>query len=136
MKYKYSICHPDKEEIEHKDNILTTDEVKQIADSYSWGSELVKMEGLEQPCYNPSLDFKNIETNYSLGLTAHKKENKIMFSIWFGRSVIKKSFLGLFGEKVVFEVIDKWEYEKKEALEFLDIFLEMDYEKLEEKMND
>lgn len=124
MKYKYSICHPETKEIEYLDTTLTAEEVKKIFDNYPWAAELVKMEGLYVDAYyNPSLNFKSIENNHSLGLTAHKEGSNLMFSL-------------LFDKKEGDEVLDKSSFNKEGALEFLNLFLSEDYESLEEKMNE
>ena len=122
MKYKYSICHPETKEIEYLDTTLTTDEVKKIFNDYPWEAELVKMVELYTDAfYNPSLEFKNIEDNHSLGLTAIKEGSNLMFSI-------------LFDKNDDIEALEKSSFTNDNALEYLNLFLAEDYELLEGKM--
>ena len=40
MTFKYSICHPEKEEIEYKNNPISDKEVLVIAKKYPWFEKL------------------------------------------------------------------------------------------------
>lgn len=124
MNYKYSICHPESEEIEYLDTILTTEEVKKIFDDYPWEAELVKMDGLYTDAYyNPSVEFKSTVNSYSLGLTAIKEGSRLMFSVMFGKN-----------DKT--EPLEKSSFTKEDALVFLNLFLSEEYELLEERMTE
>lgn len=136
MKFKYSICYPDKSEIEYPDKILTAEQVKETALNYPWKSELQKLKTMntDDIHYNPSLDFKNQNDNFSFCLTAEGDPEDYSFSIWYNRPIMKKVLFGLMGEKEKFEVIDKW-FSKEEAFKILDKFLAKDYKSIEKEMN-
>lgn len=136
MKYKYSICHIDKPDIEFKEEILDKIHVLEIIRNYPWSKELKREKELPQKdwYYAPSLDFKNIEDNYSFCLTADGTPDEVSFSVWYNRPVKRKVLFGLFGEKDKMEVIDKW-FTKEKALELLDMFLNQEYAKIEKEMN-
>lgn len=136
MNYKYSICYPDRYEIEYPDKVLSADEVKEKALNYSWKSELQKLKTMnsEMIHYNPSLDFKNINDNYSFCLTAEGEPEDYSFSVWYNRPKMKKVLFGLLGEKEIFDVIDKW-FSKEDSFEMLDRFLAKDYQSIEKEMN-
>lgn len=57
--YTYSICHPDKKEIEYKKEKLSPKNVLEIAKNYPWMEQLKFSDSLDQELvyYNPSLDF-------------------------------------------------------------------------------
>lgn len=137
MKYKYSICHPDKEEIEYSTQILSASDVKKIAESYPWEQELMKLARLkpEEVCYNPSLDFTNLDNSYSFCLTVEGMPTDYSFSVWYNRPKSIKPFFGLFGKRVKFKVIDK-RFTIKESFELLNRFLNNDYQFIENKMNE
>lgn len=40
MSFKFNICHPDKEEIEYRDNPILATEVMNIAKNYPWIEKL------------------------------------------------------------------------------------------------
>ena len=96
---------------------------------------MIKLERLKpnEICYNPSLDFTNLENKYSLCLTVEGKSNDYFFSVWYNRIKIIKPFWGLFGEKKIFKVIDK-KFTKEESFELLKRFLNNDYQFIETKM--
>ncbi|TBN04045.1 hypothetical protein EYD45_08520 [Hyunsoonleella flava] len=136
MNYKYSICHPDKPEIEYIDTLLNEEEVLEIAGSYPWVQQLELLHSLKDGdvCYNPSLDFVNESNKFSLGLTAQMANKSLEFSLWYNRKVQKNVLFGLLGKKVTMDVIDKWGFSKNEALSYLKIFLNRDFNKLEKLM--
>ncbi|MBC7774637.1 MAG: hypothetical protein H7246_04300 [Phycisphaerae bacterium] len=136
MKYKYSICHPEKSEIEYPEQILSAEQVKERAIKYPWKSELQKLKTMkpDEINYSPSLDFKNVDNNYSFCLTAEGEPEDISFSVWYSRPIMKKIFFGLFGEKEKFEVIDK-EFTKEDSFKLLDKFLNQDCDWIEKEMN-
>jgi hypothetical protein len=136
MSYKCSICYPDKAEIEYPEEILSAEQVKQIALKYGWESELQKLETIpyDQVNYNPSIDFTNQDDNHSFCLTAEGKPDNFSFSVWYNRPKMKKVFFGLMGEKEKLEVIDK-RFSKEEAYELLDKYLSADYKSVEHEMS-
>jgi hypothetical protein len=135
MKYKYSICHPEKEEIEYPDQILSAEQVKQIALTYPWTAELKKLGKLtyKEVHYYPSLDFTDQEDKYSFCLTAEGEPEQFSFSVWYNRPVMKKVLFGIFGKKEKLEVIDK-HLSKDVAFDLLDKFLSRDYQSIESAM--
>ena len=138
MNYTYSICHPDQEEIEYVSEVLSKDEVLRIANDYAWNQQLNKLENMsdEEIFYNPSLDFTCKEDAYSFCLTANRNEKKeLEFSLWYNRKVKYKPFFGLFGEKEKMQVIDKWGFQKSDAIDYLKIFVDKDYKELEALMS-
>jgi len=137
MNYTYSICHPEQEEIEYVSNILGKDDVLRIANDYPWNEKLDLLESLLEGdiCYSPSLDFTCKEDQYSFCLTAIREKGLLEFSLWFNRKVKYKPFFGLLGEKEKMQVIDKWGFSKKDAMDYLKIFLDKDYKELEALMS-
>lgn len=73
--------------------------------------------------YNPSIRFTNDTNGLWLELTAEGEPDKISFSLWYNRPVIKKVFFGLFGEKEGFDVIDKGPFSFEKSSEMLSLFL-------------
>lgn len=136
MRYNYSICHPEKGDIEYPEVILTAADVKHIALNYPWKSELQKMNNLDldKVHYNPSLDFINQNNHYSFCLTAEGDPDNFSFSVWYNRPKMKKVLFGLLGEKEKFEVIDK-PFSKEDAFRLLDKFLMNAYQSIENEMN-
>ncbi len=57
MKYKYSICYPDKEEIEHIEKSVDRDEVVSLVKNHNWAEEIQK----EIEHYSPNLDFISLK---------------------------------------------------------------------------
>lgn len=111
MTFKYSICHPEKEEIEFKNNPISDNEVLDIAKKYPWVEKLKFADGLNQEkvYYSPSLDFTNIKNGKSLCLTANfDKNGNLEFSLWYLRPKIVKVLFGLFGEKEKMVVDEFW----------------------------
>lgn len=136
MSYTCTICYPEKSEIEHPGEVLSTEQVKYIASNYPWRSELQKLNRMpfEEVCYNPSLDFTNQEDNHSFCLTAEGEPEDFSFSVWYNRPKMKKVFFGLLGEREKLEVIDK-SFSKENAFKLLDKFLAKDYQSVEQEMN-
>ena len=84
MIFKYSICHPEKENIEYKTNPISEKEVIEIAKTYPWIAKLKFSDTLnpEDIYYSPSLDFTNIKNGISFCLTAgYDKIGKLEFSL-------------------------------------------------------
>ena len=138
MNYTYSICFPDKKDIEYVSAVLTSDEVLRVANEFSWNTQLDLLESMDKEMihYNPSLDFTCKEDSYSFCLTANRNDQKeLEFSLWYNRKVNYKPFFGLFGEKQKMQVIDKWGFQKKDAIDYLKIFLDKDYKELEALMS-
>lgn len=84
MTFKYSICYPDKEEIEYRNQPISKDEVLRIAENYPWLEQLELSERLDpsKVHYSPSLDFTCLENQHSFCLTADYDKNKnLKFSL-------------------------------------------------------
>ncbi|MEE9409003.1 MAG: hypothetical protein V3V28_13115 [Polaribacter sp.] len=128
MSFKYSICYPDRENIDYKNTPITKEEVLDIAKNYPWEEQL-KVKGEN---YNPSLDFINIENKKSFCLTANFDNNhNIEFSLWFNRPKKVKIFFGLFGEKEKMIVDDVWSIQLEDSIKFLEFFVNENYKDLE-----
>ena len=85
MPYKYSICHIDQPEIEYPEEILTDKQVKEMVLAYPWKENLKKLKSLqvEEAHYSPSLDFTNLDNNYSFCLSVGGKDpENFTFYIW------------------------------------------------------
>ena len=138
MSYTYSICHPETEEIEYLSQVLNKEDVLEVVENYPWDEKLDFLESLLEAeiCYNPSLDFTNKTNKYSFCLTAMRNGNKeLEFSLWYNRKVNYKPFFGLLGEKEKMQVLDKWGFNKKDAIEYLKIFLQEEYNELDSLMS-
>jgi hypothetical protein len=138
MSYTYSICHPDQKDIEYVSEVLSKDEVLRVANEYPWNQQLNLMETMaeEEICYNPSLDFTCKEDKYSFCLTATRNDQKeLEFSLWFNRKVTYKPLFGLLGKKEKMQVIDKRRFQKTDAIDYLKIFVDKDYQELEALMS-
>ena len=137
MSFKYSICHPDKPNIEYPKTILTADAVKEMVHSYPWKEALNKMHALHanEVYYSPSLDFTNLNNNYSFCLSAAGKESDdFTFYIFYNRKIKKKILFGLLGEKEDFYLIDK-AFTKDTGYLLLDSFLSGNYKMIEKLMH-
>jgi hypothetical protein len=136
MLYKYSICYPNKADIEYRSDELDTDQVMLLAKKYPWMDQLELSEGMpqEKVNYSPSIDFTNTKTKHSFCLTADLEKSQLMFSLWYNRPVKKKVLFGLLGEQTVMEVTDKWSFDHETALNHLEIFLKEDYASIEKLM--
>ncbi len=137
MKYKYSICHIDRPEVEYKKEILSSEQVLEIVNNYPWNEELQREKKLPQKDlhYSPSLDFTNMNDNHSFCLTAEGPPENVSFSAWYNRPVMKNVLFGLLGKKERLDVIEKW-IEKERAFELLHHFLKQEYQIIEKEMND
>ncbi len=136
MNYKYSICYPDKENIEYPNKVLTESQVLEMAKNYPWKEQLELLNSLpdEKVCYSPSLDFTNTKTEHSFCLTADNTNGELNFSLWYNRPVKIKPLFGLLGEKTVMKVIDKWSFHPEEAYKHLKTFLDKNYHEIERIM--
>ncbi len=136
MTYQYSICHPDKPEIEYPSEVLDSYKVTDIAKNYPWLKILKSMEQIpnEEINYSPSLDFTNIKDKHSLCLTAELKKGELEFSLWYNRPKSSRVLFGLLGNRTVMKVVDKWNFDKISALKNLQLFLDKDYKTLEQIM--
>ncbi len=134
MSYKYTICHPDKPDIEYRDTPISPDEVLKIAGNYPWMQLLKDMKSMnsDEIHYNPSLEFICIEDGKSLTLTAgFDKYEKLDFSLWYNRPKKVKVLFGLLGEKEKMVVDDVWEIDFEKALKCLKFFVEKKYNEIE-----
>jgi hypothetical protein len=135
MNYKYSICHPEKEDIEYKNSPISEKEVLEIAENYPWIEKLKFSDTLKQEnvCYSPSLDFTSIENGKSFGLTADYDENgELEFSLWYNRPKKVKILFGLLGEKEKMIVDDFWSLSFEKSLKYLKYFVDGNYSTIEE----
>ncbi|MDF2551925.1 MAG: hypothetical protein K0R77_1200 [Chryseobacterium sp.] len=135
MTYKYSICFPNKEKIEYKDEVISANDVLIIARNHPWREHLVFTENsdISSIYYNPSLDFTCIENGKSFGLTADFNKNKeVEFSLWYKRPKKIKILFGLLGEIEKKIVDNKWEFDLESSLNYLRYFVSGNYLILEE----
>jgi len=98
MTFKYSICHPDKPEIEYKNQLISKEEVLEIAKNYPWTEKLDFSDTLDQNkvYFNPSLDFSCTNNGQSFALTAiYDKQKNLEFSLWYNRPKKSQIFLWL-----------------------------------------
>lgn len=133
MSYKISICYPDQEEIELREEIVSSEDAYAFFANYPW-SEQIELSNImpqDDVRYSPSIRFTNELNKRFLELTADEEDNKIMFSLWYGRPKTTKIFFGLLGEKEVIKVIDKWSFDKETSLSHLSSFLDEKYEEME-----
>ncbi|MCD1115309.1 hypothetical protein [Chryseobacterium turcicum] len=132
--YTYSICHPDKKEIEYKKEILSSKNVLEIAQNYQW-MELLEFSdslGKESVYYNPSLDFTCVQDGKSFGLTSeYNKDKKLEFSLWYNRPKNVKILFGLLGSKDRMVLDDIWSIDFQTALQYLECFVNGNHEKIE-----
>lgn len=134
MTFNYSICYPDKKDIEYRNTSILGKEVLEIAKNYPWQKQLELMYAMNeaQTQYNPSLDFKCLDNGKSFGLTAqHDNYENLSFSLWYSRTKKFKSFLGLFGEKEKTVVDDIWSIDFETALQYLEYFVNGNYDAIE-----
>lgn len=134
MSYKYTICHPDKEEIELRDNPISAKEVMNIAQNYPWIELLNYSNSMnqEEVQYSPSLEFICIEDKNSFTLTANfSKEMELEFSLWYNRPKKVKILFGLLGERDKMVVDEVWENNFEKALKYLKFFVEKNYYEIE-----
>ena len=134
MTFKYSICHPEKEDIEYRNNPISEKEVLEIAEYYPWIEKLKFLDSLNQENanYSPSLDFTNIKNGISFCLTAAYDENKkLEFSLWYNRPKKVKILFGLLGEKERMVVDDFWSLNFEESMKYLEYFVNGNYSTIE-----
>ncbi len=134
MTFKYSICHPEKEDIEYKNSPISEKEVLEITKNYPWLEKLKFSDTLKQKNvhYNPSLDFTNIENGKSFCLTAgYDKNGKLEFSLWYNRPKKVKVIFGLLGEKEKMVVDDFWSLNFDKSLKYLEYFVNGNYSSIE-----
>ena len=135
MIFTYSICDPLEKEIISISKNFKGEELLQIAKNYPWMEKLNIMEQLkpEEIYYNPSLDFLNVISKSSFGLSAHfNDQQELEFSLWYRRPKKNNVFFGLFGEKEKMVVDDKWGYNLEASLIYLNDFIDGNDEKLEQ----
>ncbi|MBQ0787916.1 MAG: hypothetical protein KBT69_10470 [Oceanihabitans sp.] len=136
MSFKYSICHPDKPNIEYPKNTLNASAVKEMVHSYPWKEALKKMHALPKDAvyYSPSLDFTNLNNNYTFCLSAVGEDlENFTFYIFYNRKIKKKILFGLLGEKEDFYWIDK-SFSREAGHSLLDHFLSGNYQQMEKLM--
>ncbi|WP_431166302.1 hypothetical protein [Tenacibaculum halocynthiae] len=129
MTYKYSICYPEKENIEYRNTPLSGSEVIQIAENYPWIDKLNLIRSLKEKdvYFNPALDFTCIEKGTSFCLTANFDKNQALeFSLWYTRPKKVKVLFGLLGEKEKMVVDDIWSISFNKSLKYLEHFIKGD----------
>lgn len=134
MTFKYSICHPDKKEIEYLNEPIKAKKVLEIAKNYPWLEQLKSADSIDQSkvYYSPSLDFTCLENDRSFCLTAYFNDRKeLEFSLWYNRPKKVKILFGLLGETEKFVVDDIWEYSFEEAIKNLEHFVYGSYPLIE-----
>ena len=135
MTFKYSICHPEKEDIEYKNNPISEKEVLEIFKNYPWIEKLKFSDTLnpENVCYSPSLDFTNIKNGKSFCLTAsYDKDMGLEFSLWYNRPKKVKVLFGILGEKEKMVVDDFWSLDFEKSMKYLECFVNGSYSTIEE----
>jgi hypothetical protein len=126
MTFKYSICHPEKENIEYRNASISGSEVLEITKNFPWIEKLKLLDSLneEDIYYSPSLDFTCIENGKSFCLTAnYDKNNNLEFSLWYNRPKKVKILFGLLGEKEKMVVDDIWSISFDNSLKYLEYFV-------------
>lgn len=134
MSYKYSVCYPDKEDIQYFDNPISEKEVISIAQNFKWIEQLRLIELLREDkiFYAPSLDFTCISNQKSFCLTAEFNDKKqLEFSLWYCRPKKVKKLFGLFGETEKMVVDDVENFTFDEAIEYLKHFVNKNYQVIE-----
>lgn len=135
MTFKYSIYHPEKENIEYKNTSISGNKVLEITRNYPWIEKLNLSNSLNQEDihYSPSLDFTCIENGKSFCLTAnYDKNNNLEFSLWYNRPKKVKILFGLLGEKEKMIVDDIWSISFDKSLKYLEHFVSGNYLSIEE----
>ncbi|WP_250433590.1 hypothetical protein [Hanstruepera flava] len=135
MTYKYSICHPEKEDIEYLNSPLSKNEVLEVAKNYPWIDKLKLLNSLNPKDihYNPSIDFICIENGKSFCLTAnYDSDQKLEFSLWYNRPKKIKVLFGILGEKGQMVVDDIWSVSFEKSLKYLKYFVNENYSLIEE----
>jgi hypothetical protein len=134
MTFNYSICHPDKENIEYPPETFEEKQVLEFAKNYPWKEQLQLSKELsgEKVFYSPSLDFRNIVVKSSFGLTADYENEKISFSLWYNRPKKVKILFGLLGQSEKMVVDDVGTFTFDEAIKYLEHYVNGNYAILEE----
>ncbi|OJU47980.1 MAG: hypothetical protein BGN96_05525 [Bacteroidales bacterium 45-6] len=138
MSYKYSICHPDKEEIEYRDNPISATEILNIAKNYPWIEKLEFSNSLDQNkvYYSPSLEFNCIDDGKSFTLTAgYGDKGELEFSLWYNRPKKVKILFGVFGEREKMVVDEAWSFDFDKAIRYLEYFVNKNYQEVEKIYN-
>ncbi|KQS90272.1 hypothetical protein ASG21_14500 [Chryseobacterium sp. Leaf394] len=134
MNYKYSICYPNQKEIEHRNEVISANEVISIAKNYPWEDQLMLLDSLKENSvyYNPSLDFICLSNKRSFGLTAEFSKNKeLEFSLWYDRPKKVRFLFGILGhkERMVLNEVSSVDFEM--SLMYLGHFVKGNYLMLE-----
>lgn len=135
MNYKYSICYPNQKKIEYRNEMISANEVMNIAKNYPWKEQLLLSDSLDKNSvfYNPSLDFTCLSNGKSFGLTADFNENKeLEFSLWYKRPKKVKILFGLLGTKEIISVDDVWSIDFEQSVKYLECFVNAKYARIEE----
>lgn len=135
MTFKYSICHPDNPNIEYKNQLISGEEVLEIAKNYPWIEKLDFMETLDpsKTHFNPSLDFNCTNNGQGFALTAmYDKQKNLDFSLWYNRPKKIKVLFGLLGESEKIVVDDYWSLDLDKSLKFLEHFVKGEYNAIED----
>ena len=131
--FNYTICHPDKQEIETSSEILSHAEALEMARNYPWAETLSSMDGMDPKSihYSPSLEFINQSDKRAFTLTATLEGGKPEFSLWYVRMVPPSGLSKLFGGSEKKKISDSWGYDLESALKYLESFLNEDYSSVE-----
>ncbi len=135
MAFKYSICHPEKQDIEYCGNPISADKVLELARKHEWLNLLHFSNSLneDQIHYSPSLDFTHLENGRSFCLTAGFGKNKeLEFSLWYHRPKKIKVLFGLLGKEERMVTDDYWSVSFEEAMNYLRFFVDEDYSAIEQ----
>lgn len=135
MTFKYSICHPEKKDIEYRDSLISENKVIEIARNYPWDEKLKLSDSLNQQdiYFSPSLDFTCTENGKSFCLTANYGKNEnLEFSLWYNRPKKIKVLFGLLGEKEKMTVDYIWSINFDKALKYLKYFVNGNHSLIEE----
>ncbi|CAL2064548.1 hypothetical protein [Tenacibaculum sp. 190524A05c] len=136
MKYKISICYPDKSKIEHR-QLIDKETALSFITNYPWRNQIKLMNSLpvEKVQYSPSVRISNVKNRHYLELTYHcENREESLFSLWYGRAKEVKLFFGFLGKIKKNNVYDKWDLNKDDAIYHFEKFLEEDYINLEKLM--
>lgn len=134
MTFKYSICHPNKPNIEYINNPVSGNEVLKIAKDYPWIKKLKILDSLNdgEVNYNPSLDFTCIEKKISFCLTANFDNNKkLEFSLWYNRPKKVNVLFGFLVKKEKMVVDEIWSISFDKSLKYLEHFVNGNYSIIE-----
>lgn len=134
MKFKYTICHPDRKEIEFPSEILDSNEVLKFAKNYPWEEQMTLSIELpeKQVYFSPSVEFTNIETSHGFTLTAEIDNGQVKFALWYNRPKKVNILFGLLGNRERMEVDDVWPYNLDDAIHYLEHFVNGNYQIIEE----